>query len=58
MRKQGSIFRYEAVRHYSQAREKAIFPRVVRPATLLSMWVALATFLGAAGCVAWYAGLR
>ena len=58
MREQPSIFRYEAVRRYSQAQKKAIFPRVVRPVTLLSMWIALAILLGAAGYVGWYAGLR
>ena len=52
------MFRYEAIRRYSQASEKAIFPRVVQPVTLLSMWIVLALLLGAAGCVAWYAGLR
>jgi hypothetical protein len=58
MRKQRPIFRYEAVRRYSQAQKKAVFPRVVRPVTLLSMWIALAVLLGAAGCAGWYAGLR
>jgi len=56
MREQWSIFRYEAVRRYSQARNKAVFPRVVRPRTVLAMWIALALLLGAAGCVGWYAG--
>jgi hypothetical protein len=56
MREQRSIFRYEAVRRYSQAQNKAVFPRVVRPGTLLAMWIALALVLVAAGCVALYAG--
>jgi hypothetical protein len=67
MREQLSIFRYEAtcletpghdVRRYSQVQKKAIFLRVVRPVTLLSMWIALTILLGAAGCVGWYAGLH
>ena len=58
MREQWSIFRYEAVRRYSQARNKAVLPRVVRPRILLAMWIALAILLGAAGCAGWYAGLR
>jgi hypothetical protein len=56
MRQQWSIFRHEAVRRYSQAQNKAVFPRVVRPRTLLFMWLALALLLGAAGYVGWYAG--
>jgi hypothetical protein len=56
MREPWSIFRYEAVRRYSQAQNKAVFPRVVRPRTLLAMWIALALLLGAAGCVGWCAG--
>src|SRR5262252_3589029 len=56
MREQRSIFRYEAARRYSQAQNKAVFPRVGQPGTLLAMWIALALVLVAAGCVALYAG--
>jgi hypothetical protein len=56
MREQWSIFRYEAVRRYSQAQSKAVFPRVVRPRTVLYMWIVLSVLLGAAGYVGWHAG--
>jgi hypothetical protein len=58
MRKQSSIFRYAAVRRYSLAQKKAVFPRVVRPVTLLSLWIALAILLCAAGFMGWYVRLR
>ncbi|MBX6341063.1 MAG: HlyD family efflux transporter periplasmic adaptor subunit [Thermomicrobiaceae bacterium] len=49
--KKRPIFRVDAIRRYSEGREKAVLPRIIRPRTFLCLWLLLALVTAVAGVV-------